>query len=121
VEDLRADVGEALLERVDHVLAERVAELIDMAGLTGREKQLAGQLSGGWKQRLALDCAIVHQPPLLFLDEPTAGVDPVSSGASSDGVGKNRRSIHARVATPIGGVNPDAVTAKVSRRGRRVC
>jgi ABC-2 type transport system ATP-binding protein len=58
--------------------AARLDELIAMAGLTGRERQLAGQLSGGWKQRLALGCAIVHSPPLLFLDEPTAGVDPVS-------------------------------------------
>jgi len=57
---------------------QRLAALIEMAGLTGRESQLAGTLSGGWKQRLALGCAIVHEPPLLFLDEPTAGVDPVS-------------------------------------------
>ena len=59
-------------------LQSRVSELIAMAGLEGREGQLAAQLSGGWKQRLALSCAIVHRPPLLFLDEPTAGVDPVS-------------------------------------------
>jgi ABC-2 type transport system ATP-binding protein len=58
--------------------AARIEALVTMAGLSGRESQLAGTLSGGWKQRLALGCAIVHQPPLLFLDEPTAGVDPVS-------------------------------------------
>lgn len=56
----------------------RIDELIAMAGLAGRERQLTAHLSGGWKQRLALGCAIVHEPPLLFLDEPTAGVDPVS-------------------------------------------
>ena len=60
------------------VRTKRLDDLIEMAGLVGRERQLAGHLSGGWKQRLALGCAIVHQPPLLFLDEPTAGVDPVS-------------------------------------------
>lgn len=57
---------------------QRKAELIEMAGLKGREKQLAGSLSGGWKQRLALSCALLHKPELLILDEPTAGVDPVS-------------------------------------------
>ncbi len=60
------------------VRKQRLAELIDMAGLKGRENQLSGQLSGGWKQRLALGCATVHNPQLLFLDEPTAGVDPIS-------------------------------------------
>ncbi len=56
----------------------RIATSIERAGLGDRKKQLAGTLSGGWKQRVALACATVHQPPLLFLDEPTAGVDPVS-------------------------------------------
>ena len=59
-------------------LNQRQDELLQMAGLSGRANVLTGSLSGGWKQRLALSCAIVHRPRVVFLDEPTAGVDPIS-------------------------------------------
>lgn len=62
--------GERLRERMDWVLG--------MADLRGREGSLARTLSGGWKQRLALGCAILHEPQIVFLDEPTGGVDPIS-------------------------------------------
>ena len=60
------------------ILKDRIGWALEMAGLRGRESSLTGTLSGGWKQRLALGCAVLHRPPILFLDEPTSGVDPLS-------------------------------------------
>ena len=57
---------------------ERLRQVIEFIGLGTRLGQLAAELSGGWKQRLALGCALLHRPPVLFLDEPTAGVDPAA-------------------------------------------
>ncbi len=59
-------------------LQDRIEWALQMANLKGQENLITGTLPGGWKQRLALGCAVLHRPPILFLDEPTSGVDPIS-------------------------------------------
>jgi len=59
-------------------LQERIDWALEMANLKGHENLITGTLPGGWKQRLALGCAVLHRPPIIFLDEPTSGVDPIS-------------------------------------------
>jgi ABC-2 type transport system ATP-binding protein len=56
----------------------RTQWVLEMAGLADQRERLTGELPLGWKQRLALGCAVIHEPPVLFLDEPTSGVDPIS-------------------------------------------
>jgi len=75
-ENLRFFGGIYRVQRKD--LRQRMQFAIDMAGLGGREKTLVATLAGGWQQRLALGCAVLHRPPILFLDEPTLGLDPQS-------------------------------------------
>ncbi len=76
VENLRFYAGVQAIPRSRR--KERVQEMLALAGLENRQDQMTAHLSGGWKQRLALSCALVHEPEMIFLDEPTAGVDPVS-------------------------------------------
>jgi len=76
IENLRLFAG--LYSVPSDNLKERIGWALEMANLTGRENLITGTLPGGWKQRLALGCAVLHRPPIIFLDEPTSGVDPIS-------------------------------------------
>lgn len=76
IENLRLFAG--LYNVSSDQVKERIEWALDMANLKGQEKLIVGTLPGGWKQRLALGCAVLHKPPIIFLDEPTSGVDPVS-------------------------------------------
>jgi ABC-2 type transport system ATP-binding protein len=76
IENIRLFAG--LYSVPQNVLKERIEWALEMADLKGQESMLTGTLPGGWKQRLALGCAVLHRPPIIFLDEPTSGVDPIS-------------------------------------------
>ncbi len=76
IENLRLFAG--LYSVPSSALNERIGWALEMANLKGQERLMTGTLPGGWKQRLALGCAVLHKPPVLFLDEPTSGVDPIT-------------------------------------------
>lgn len=76
IENLRLFAG--LYSVPANAARERIAWTLEMAHLKGQENTITGELSGGWKQKLALGCAVLHKPPIIFLDEPTSGVDPIS-------------------------------------------
>lgn len=76
IENLRLFAGLYTVPTKD--LQARIEWALAMANLKGQEKLITGTLPGGWKQRLALGCAVLHRPPIIFLDEPTSGVDPIT-------------------------------------------
>lgn len=76
IENIRLFAGLYSVKRAD--LDERIEWALQMSNLKGQENLITGTLPGGWKQRLALGCAVLHKPPIIFLDEPTSGVDPIS-------------------------------------------
>ena len=76
IENLRLFAG--LYSVASNVLKERIDWALETASLKDQEDLITGTLPGGWKQRLALGCAVLHRPPIIFLDEPTSGVDPIS-------------------------------------------
>jgi ABC-2 type transport system ATP-binding protein len=76
IENLRLFAG--LYSVPGNLVKERIAWALETANLKGQEDLISGTLPGGWKQRLALGCAVLHRPPIIFLDEPTSGVDPIS-------------------------------------------
>ncbi len=76
IENLRLFAG--LYAVPNGVANQRISWALEMANLAGQENMVTGELPGGWKQRLALGCAVLHKPPIIFLDEPTSGVDPIS-------------------------------------------
>jgi ABC-2 type transport system ATP-binding protein len=76
IENLRFFAG--MYNVPSDTLGERIEWALQMSNLKGRERSITAELPSGWKQRLALGCAVLHQPPIVFLDEPTSGVDPIS-------------------------------------------
>ena len=76
IENIRLFAGLYSVPRAE--LKERIDWTLRMSNLEGRENLITGTLPGGWKQRLALGCAVLHKPPIIFLDEPTSGVDPIA-------------------------------------------
>jgi drug efflux transport system ATP-binding protein len=76
IENLRLFAG--LYNVPPDVAGKRISWALEIADLKGQETMITGTLPGGWKQRLALGCAVLHRPPIIFLDEPTSGVDPIS-------------------------------------------